>query len=469
MTRLLFVSILLLFVFRGTAQTVITCEDKNYAQKELVFYQYSDPVTAQAKEIFSLKFDANGKAKKQLKFTDTQFVFTNFGVYQGRLFLEPGKTVNIKMPPVREKSFADEKNPYFSPITFWFATSDPKDLNMRITDFTTKVNRFSDQHFQRLYFKQSRPTFDSLVSISTEGHINEANRFSQHVHMSLKKIEMEALRLPTNQVTSLLNTIQSQAWLDPAFLDLFNYAFSGQLGFLASERNGNVIQAAIAQSNLSDLRQQAQERLQLKGDLIDLALLKMLYDEYYSGRYSQNSILKLIKSPAFVQHKNPLVRETNTQVIQKLSLLKRGSIAKPICLEQLNGGKAWSDSNKEKFKYLIFADTEMIVCREHLKYLTDLNGKFNKHLEFIIVLRKGNLTEIKSFIESNSIPGTILLDNEGKTIGEYQVRSFPTCYLLDKQHKVVFENAKAPLEGFEQQFAPYLQQYLFQQMRNQYR
>ena len=45
MTRLLFVSILLLFIFQGTAQTVIICEDKNYARKLQLMLEQDTRIT----------------------------------------------------------------------------------------------------------------------------------------------------------------------------------------------------------------------------------------------------------------------------------------------------------------------------------------------------------------------------------------------------------------------------------------
>ena len=59
--------------------------------------------------------------------------FCDFGIYQGRLFLEPGQNIKLKLPPLREKSFADKKNPYFSPVAFWFATDDKTQLNNQIS------------------------------------------------------------------------------------------------------------------------------------------------------------------------------------------------------------------------------------------------------------------------------------------------------------------------------------------------
>ncbi|HKI89947.1 MAG TPA: redoxin family protein, partial [Draconibacterium sp.] len=116
-----------------------------------------------------------------------------------------------------------------------------------------------------------------------------------------------------------------------------------------------------------------------------------------------------------------------------------------------------------------FADAEMMVCREQLKYLTKTRQQFQKYLEIILVMRNTDLAEMKSFMEKNVIPGLKLIDENGKYIKEYKVRSFPTCLLLDENHNVIYSEAKAPLDGFEQQFSTFLQNELFKRQRNQSR
>ena len=111
----------------------------------------------------------------------------------------------------------------------------------------------------------------------------------------------------------------------------------------------------------------------------------------------------------------------------------------------------------------------MIVCREHLKYLSKIQERFQKNLEIYIVLRQTGETEMKKFFAENEVPGVKLIDENDEFIEKYKVKSFPQCFLLDQNHRVKFVSAKAPLDGFEQQFGSFLQSELFERMRNQSR
>jgi hypothetical protein len=83
------------------------------------------------------------------------------------------------------------------------------------------------------------------------------------------------------------------------------------------------------------------------------------------------------------------------------------------------------------------------------------------------VLRKTDATQMKKFFAENEVPGIKLVDENSEFIDLYKVKSFPQCFLLDQNHKVKFAAAKAPLDGFEQQFGTFLQQELFERQRNQ--
>ncbi len=62
----------------------------------------------------------------------------------------------LQLPPFREKSFADQKNPYFEPVSFWFTTENKNQLNSQISDFTIKLNQLTNKYFNHLYFRQSK-------------------------------------------------------------------------------------------------------------------------------------------------------------------------------------------------------------------------------------------------------------------------------------------------------------------------
>ncbi|HRX13340.1 MAG TPA: redoxin domain-containing protein, partial [Draconibacterium sp.] len=434
-------------------------------------YYYSDPVSSTTKLVFSLEFDKTGKCTKTIETQTTQttdFVLCDFGIYRGMLFIEPNQTIKIQLPPVREKSFADQKNPYFEPVSFWFATENKQQLNNQIAEFTSQLNQLTDKYFDQLYFRQSKSIYDSLVFFLDKkfGTIKNES-FVNHKVLSLKMIEAEAFRLTPDDYSALFNGIKQQFWLHPAFTELFEKTFNGQLSFEVKQVKGDEIRKAVNQGNISTLLETTKTKFKVENEMAELALLKMLHDAFYSGDFSKESIQKMVKSPRFTNHKNQIIRETAINISEKITFLQPGNIAPTICLKNLDGQKICTNQNNKKYKYLIFADTEMAVCREHLKYLPAIQQKFEKHLEIFVVLRKTEISHMKKFLSENKVPGIKLIDENNEFIDEYKVRSFPQCYLLDENHKVKFAATKAPLDGFEQQFGSFIQQELFQKQRNQ--
>ena len=175
----------------------------------------------------------------------------------------------------------------------------------------------------------------------------------------------------------------------------------------------------------------------------------------------------MIYSERFTSNKSRFIRETAKNTLDKITHLQKGTIAPAICLKNNKGIKVCSADKKDKFKYLVFADIEILICREQLKYLPAIQERFEKYLEIFVILRNTNPQEVKKFFSENEVPGTILIDENNEFINLYKVKSFPQCYLLDETHKVTFTTTQAPLDGFEQQFGTYLRQELFERQRNQ--
>ncbi|SHF73357.1 Peroxiredoxin [Mariniphaga anaerophila] len=465
------------FIFAGSvitaAPTIIKGNQKEYAGRQLRFFRYSNPVTQEKVPVFSLDVLENGSFSTDVLVEQTTFVFADFGVYHGMLFLEPGKTFNLLLPPLREKSFADSKNPYFQPVEFWFASESGETLNDHISAFDSRLNQLTDEHFNSLYFNRSKTVFDS-IQISLENQFAEIKNplFLLHKKLKLKAVEADALRLEADKTAPVFQGIETQFWNFPAFIQLFDKTFGSQLSFEARTLEGSSIRQAVASGNITFLKNFLEKKYNVKGSFSELALLKMLHDAFYSGDFSQQDISKLAGSATFLENKNSFVRETAKAVFEKLEFLKQGSKAPVICLKNTDGNRVCTNEipeGKGKFKYLIFADTEMIICREHLKYLARTEEQFQKHLQIIVVLRKTDPIETKIFLDKANVPGIHLVDEKGEFIEKYRVKSFPTCFLLNENHEIVFQQTKAPLDGFEQQFGKFLQQELFERQRNQSR
>jgi hypothetical protein len=459
---------LLLSVQLQAAPVTITVDNQKYAGKKLMFYSYTDPVSQTTSLAFTLVIDLSGKATATVDVQNTRFIFCDFGVYRGLLLTEPGQTFKILLPPVREKTFADEKNPYFEPVKFWFATENKTQLNNQVSAFSAKLGQLSDKYFDQLYFRQLKPYYDSVrIQLDKEFGSVKNETFLLHKIFSLKLVEVEAFRLKPADYSTVFNGVKTHFWFHPAFTDLFNKTFSGLLSFDAKSVKGADLKKAVNQGNLQFLADHMKIKYKLTGDVADLALLKMLHDGWYSGDFSKTSIQQIIKSTRFSGHQNPVIRETADNISEKITHLQVGSEAPAICLKNIEGQKICSNAAKGKYKYIIFADTEMAVSREHLKYLPAIQQKYTKNLEIFIVLRKTDAASLKKFFAENEIEAVKLIDETAEFSILYKIRSFPQCFLLDENHRVKLAPAKAPLDGFEQQFGTLLQNDRIENMRKQ--
>lgn len=459
---------LFLSVYLRAAPVTIICDSPKYASKKLVFYNYSDPVSQTTNPVFTLETDKTGKASVTIDVQNTQFVFCDFGIYRGLLLLEPGQTLKIQLPPVREKTFADAKNPYFEPVKFWFATENKTQLNNQVSAFSAKLGQLSDKYFDQLYFRQLKTYLDS-VRIQMDKNLGNVKNetFVLHKTFSLKLVEVEAFRLKPADYAAVFNGVKTNFWFHPAFTDLFNKTFSGLLSFDAKSVKGTDLKKAVNQGDIKFLAAHLKTKYKLSGDVVDLALLKMLHDAWYSGDFSKTAIQQMLKATRFTGHQNMVIRETAKNISEKISFLQTDSTAPSICLKNMDGQKTCTNSTKGKYKYIIFADSEMAVSREHMKYLTAIQQKYPKSLEIFIILRKTEPASIRKFFTENEIQAVKLIDENEEFATLYKIRSFPQCFLLDENHKVKLSPAKAPLDGFEQQFGALLHNERIENMRKQ--
>lgn len=465
--RVVFLLILFVLPFCGTS-TTISCSNADYAGKTLTFYSPVDPISNEKEVAFVLTFDAAGKSEANISIKGTVFTFCDFGIYRGMLMLEARKNHELKLPPFRDKSFADKKNPYFKPVKFWVLTENGNMLTDKISEFEQQLNKLTDKNFDNLYFRQSKVAFDSLqIQINKAFPENTPQAFVYHKQHQLKLIETDVFRLKPENYTGIFNGMAPMYWNHKAFVDLFNKAFNDQLSFLATGDDGKEISQIIYSEDVVAFVQFVSETYKLSGKISELVSLKLLYDGYYSAYFSKKSIRNMISSDFFRKNTNSVINKAAKNIINKFIFLEKKSKAPVICLKNLNGEEVCTNKNTDKFKYIVFADEEMIVCQEHLKYLSRINELFGKYLEIFVVLRNTNRDGIDKFFSENKIPGTITIDVENKYIEQYKVKSFPRCVLLDEKHNVISKEAKAPLNGFEQDFGTWLRNELFMRQRNQ--
>ncbi|VAW20160.1 hypothetical protein MNBD_BACTEROID01-305 [hydrothermal vent metagenome] len=466
MTQKLITLLFLIIPFYSTQATEIKGFEPDYAGKILTFNTYVDPITKTEKKVFSIRIDSKGYFSTNINIDKNTFCFSNFDVYRGMLILEPEGELHIQLPAYRAKTFVEEKNPYFKPLEVWIKVDSPdeNELNKLASGFELRFNQLTDKYFNQLYFRQSKTILELVEDTLKEEFGRYENPFfKDQMKFKLLILEYEAGRVNQEKILSGVD-IQTSTFSIPSFIDLTDRVYSNKLVFETNSINGRELQKAVSNGNLPFIIKYFHEKYQTGTLLTDFIVLKLLHDAFFSGKFPTTPILNIVTSQHYTGNPNKGIRLFAGMVKQKLLHLMPGTLAPVICLKNMGGIQKCSNESA-KYKYLVFADLEIKVDREQLKYLTVLDKKYKGQLQLFIVLSNEYTDRVTRFLLENKIPGEIVSDTTKRYANEYRVKSFPTCFLLGRNHEVILAPAKSPLDGFEHQFGAFLKNEFFKQRK----
>lgn len=453
------VRILVLFILISTQLKAIRIQGHQpaWSGHVLEFKILTDPVSQNEKDFFNLKIDSKGDFSAEIPVTEPTFIFADFGIFRGKLFIVPNENINITLPPLKEKSFEESKNPYFEPIDVWLKTSDENALSNLASRFDFRFNTLTDKYFDQLYYRNQKKYLDTIRQVLEKEFLRVKNPvFNIHKELRMQSLEADLMRADRERMAGTLKLTSVSDWNQPAFVEFFNHLFINTLSSESKTPSGKNLRQWVVQKNIPELARWSMDFTASSPPLSDLILLKMLHDAFYSGEFSKTAILQMLRADYFGLNPCEQIRKTSGEVIKKLSFMLPGSPAPVICLPGLNGTTYCTDTDKTSYKYILFADLEIPVCREQVKYLKTLIQKTGPSLQVLLVLVPSSRINAEEFISAAQIPGMVVLDDAGKSTGKkYKVRSYPSAFLLSKDHKVVLSPAKTPLDGFEYQFAAY--------------
>lgn len=433
--------------------------EPDYAGRTLEFFTWSDPISQTEKKLFAATIDAQGRFSAETGVTETVYAYCDIDIYRLKLLLTPQQPLKIKLPPLRKKSFADSKNPYFEPLEVWLKTEDvPQDeLTALISKFDQRYFQLTEKYFNQLYYQQSRRHLDSVkVTLDQEFSRFKTPWFLAHRQLQLTALEADLSRTGREKLIGQAAPVDPRLWNQPAFADLLQRLFSHTLSTESKSLGGQKIRMMVNSKNLDELRKWTAGFTGTTSPLTEMVLLKLLHDAFYSGDFSKEAVMQMVQAPLFVAHPTPQVQTAARQVAAKLAYLYPGTVAPIICLPGADKKLICSSENQRSYLYLLFADVEIPVCQEQLKYLNTMVEKTGNNLSVFIVLRNTGAASIESFLQKNPLPGTVVTDLDQVSIGKlYRVRSYPSAFLLDQSHRVILAPARTPLDGFEHQFAGY--------------
>lgn len=435
----------------------ITGLAKSYAGDEIVFYHYSDLITMTEEEMGRFKVDANGAFSCQIKVNETTFLFSHLGIYRIYLFVEPGKTYNLALPLKEAKSESQRLNPYFRETDMFVGITniDKTDINYLTNSFDLTFNEKFDQIINDTYKGKININIDSLIN-TLESRYTQFKQpyfytYRYYRYGLLKQLTYIQKARSTSEHYFLNKPVK---YNNTAFMELFNLVYDKYFIFFSRTETGNAVFKNISQDkSLHSLKKTLSTDDVLSNDTLkELVILKGLHDGFFDDKFSRSALLVILDSLYFTT-KIPEHLIIAENIRTKVTHLLAGFVPAPFELYDSKGKLVKLDDFKGKYVYLNFCTTSSYTCLQEFTILQKLYEKHKQQLEIVTICVDNNKEDISNLLQNTGYDWTFLnYGNKPEVVKDFDIRVYPTYFLIGPDKKLILSPAPSPREDFEVRF-----------------
>lgn len=442
-------------------QVTLTGSAPSYKGQTITFLGYADFITNTEEELGKCEVSKKGEFQCDIKTTETSFIFTDLGIYRGYIFVEPHKTYRIVLPEYQEKSEEQRLNPFFKEVEVQLGIEQmaPNDLNYLISSFDLLFNENFDLLIQQAYAGNKYLPTDSIIS-SIE------NRFAEHNHSFFNTYRTYRYGLLKQLVYMQQSKSISKNYFahkpirynNPSYMELFNLVYDKYFLF-----NNNPLSDTAQTGNMLNQRKFSEiKRLLTKNEdiqndtLVELVILKGLYDGFFDDKFSRTALLTILDS----LYRNTSIPEhlfIAGNIRSKVTRLLPGFVPSPFELYTVDGKLKSLNDFQGKYIYLNFCTTTSYACLQEFTLLEKLYEKHQDRLEVVTVSADRDIEDLKNLLTQTGYSWTFLhYGNKPEIIKNFDIRAFPTYFLIGPDNRLVLSPAPSPRENFEIQFFQHL-------------
>jgi peroxiredoxin len=433
---------------------VITGHARSYAASTLEFTHVDNWITGQEEKIGSCVVSDSGDFRLTIDLSVTQQILVHLGVYLGYFYAEPGKTYELALPQKEDKKPEDQLNPYFKPeeIHLGLINFNEDELNMRIMMFEDAYIPYYEKHVSHIYSKMD------ILKLEIDIQNMEApfQKRPGEFFTEFRRYRYGMLKLFANQqkVQSLSDEYfnnQPVQYHNPAYTDLFNQVYSKYFVFYGRSEQGRQIYTDINQlGSYSALLATLSENTNFSNDTLkELIILKQVHDEFYGNQFSRKGLLSILDT-LVLRTKITAHRQIGASIKQKITRLLAGYAPPPFELLDTDGKLTSLDDFKGKYVYLNFCTCQSYACLNEFNSLAVLNSKYAGKLAIVTIATDPMDEVLRQFLAKNKYNWKFLLyDRQPDVLKEYDIRAFPTYFLVGPDGKLILSPASSPSEDFE--------------------
>jgi peroxiredoxin len=436
------------------AQVMIAGNDTSYIGETIKFYKYADRITETEVLVGQDEVDEKGNFSISFTVDETTFVFAYLGIYKVHLYVEPDKHYNVVLPPKTDKTAQEKLNPYFQYVIVHLGTRDyiEDDLNTLIRMFNDAYLPYYNKHLIDVANKKDFPELDKDIEKMDKPFQNYDNEYFS----TYRKFRFALLRNLTTQqksreVTAKYLEGEPIQYNNLAYMEMLDFVFEGYLMHYARTPKGSKIFEDINDNkSFKDLKNTLLKDDVFDSDeLLEMVVVKNIYDECYDDNFSREALMVVLDS-IISQTAYPKIKEIGNNVKAETTRLLKGYAPPPFKLKDQNGNLVSLDDFKGKYVYLNFCTCYSYTCLNEFAVLQNIYDKHKDYLEVVTIIADEDVDVLSKFLSKNSYNWTFLhFDNQPEIMKEYDIRAYPTYYLIGPDGKLLMSPAPAPREDFE--------------------
>lgn len=454
MLKKIFLWIGILLTSAGFAQkTRVSGNAITYAGDSLFFKTYSDFITYSEESLERIKVDAKGNFSTTLKVVEPTYVFVGLGAQRGYFFAEPGKSYTLILPPKIAKTEEDRLNPFFREESIQLGVSGcPKnDINYLTATFDDYFNQEFSIIAQEVFNKKGKVKVDSSIYLLDSIGRKENNAyFNAYKKYRFGLLQHLTMVYKSKGISDKYFSQQPILYQNPSYMELFNQIYDRYFLFLNSPSKDDNVGSSIGAGSLTRLKKVlAKDSVLSDNKLLELVILKGIHDGFYEDNFSRKNLLVLLDSLYFssniAEHKY-----IATNIRDKVIQLLPGYFPPILKLYDIEGNAITLDQFRGKFVYLNFCSINSYTCLQDFVLLQKIYEKYGDKVEIISISTDPNIEDLKYFVRNKPYKWKFLhYGTNPDIITRYDVRAYPTYFLINPEGKMEVSPAPSPREKFE--------------------
>jgi hypothetical protein len=434
-----------------------------YAGEEIIFSRYTDLISFSEEEVFRAMVDENENFSASfIGGEEPQKIFSHAGRYFIYLYVESGMEYQVILPPRSERARHEKLNPYFEGIPTHIAVlnHDGPELNLLIRKFDDIYDPLIQVSLVGMSARESMDFVDS-VSAVMDYHFDGLHHpwFEDYRKYRMAHLERMTRIRAARGLSDTYFRDSPVLYGNIAYMELFNQVYERYfLFFSRTVRGSRIFDDINNKRSLSSLMNTLQTDTVLGKDrLLEMVVLKGIHDAFYGSDFSRSGLLAVLDSLSAAT-RYPEHVSTARNIRDKLTRLMPGFDPPGFHLTGRDGIKKGLDDFRGYYVYLNFCMAASYSCLSEFEILNRLHADHRDYLKIVTVFIDEDPRSMMNFLLKNNYDWDFLhYGDQPSILRDYDVRMFPTYYLIDRNGKMLMAPAPSPAEDFEI--------YLFRTMR----